>query len=321
MVNKIEISHRTILFTVFLFLGLWVIFQIKDIIALLFVSFILMTALRPSVDKLGKMRIPRLLAVLIVYLFLFLILGIATSFILPPFISQSVKLGARLPSYVNLVLPFLKIDLQTITSQIAPIGENLFKVIVGFFSNVFATLTIMIFTFYFLLEREKLERNLGQFMGEKAAEKTIAILQRVEQSLGAWVRGQVLLAGVIGVMTFAGLTLLGVDYVLPLSIIAAALEIVPILGPIISGIPAVLVALTISPFLALATVALYFIIHQSEGNIIVPLVMNKVTGLPPIATILALMIGGRLGGIVGAILAVPILVVLKTIFLSVSRSK
>jgi len=321
MTQKIEISHRTIIFTVFLLLGLWVLFEIRDIIILIFISFILMAALRPSVDRLGKMKIPRLLAVLIVYLFLFLVLGVATSFILPPFVSQSVKLSSRLPSYINFVLPFLKIDLQTITSQIAPIGENLLKVIVGFFSNVFATLTVIVFTFYFLLERKKLEENLGQLIGEKAAEKTVAILREVEESLGAWVRGQFLLAGLIGAMTFVGLTLLGIDYALPLSIIAGALEIVPILGPIISGIPAVLVALTTSPFLALATVALYFIIHQSEGNIVVPLVMNKIMGLPPIATILALMIGGRLGGIVGAILAVPLLMVLKTILLAFLKNK
>ena len=150
-------------------------------------------------------------------------------------------------------------------------------------------------------------------MGDEAAKKVMTIWLKVEERLGAWVRGQVTLAFTIGLSTFFGLTLLGIPYTFPLAILAGLLEIVPIIGPIIAAIPAILVAFTISPLLALATAALYFIIQQVEANLVVPLVMRKAVGLPPLVTIIGLMIGGKLGGIGGAILAIPIFVTLETI--------
>ena len=150
-------------------------------------------------------------------------------------------------------------------------------------------------------------------MGDDLGDRLVIVVKDIEERLGAWVRGQLLLALIIGLASYLGLFILGISYVLPLALIAGILEMVPIIGPIISAIPAIIVALTVSPGLALAVAALYIIIQQLENNLIVPTVMHKVLGMPPLAILLALMVGGRLGGVVGIILAVPVLLVIQTV--------
>ena len=211
------------------------------------------------------------------------------------------------------VLPYWNIDARSISQQIAPISENIVKLTVGIFSNLLTTLTVLVFTFYFLLERRKLEDMLAQTMGVDAADRIVSTLKEVESRLGAWVNGQIFLMILIGVSVYIGLTVLHVEFALPLAIIAGVLEIVPMIGPIVSAVPAILVALTISPFLALSVGALYFIVQQVENNIFVPLVLKKSVGLSPIVTIFALMVGARLAGVVGAILAVPVVLVLQSL--------
>lgn len=313
MTSKIEISHRTIIFTVIFLLALWVLFQIKDILFLVFIAFILMTALRPLVDWLSWARIPKVLAILLIYAIVFGFFGISFAGAVPTLVIQSTKFIQELPTFLEKVLPYWNIDVRSLSQQIAPISENIVKLTVGIFSNLLTTLTVLVFAFYFLLERKKLENMLGQTMGEEAAARVTGTLAEIESRLGSWVNGQIFLMTLIGVCVYVGLTILHVEFALPLAIIAGLLEIVPMIGPIISAVPAVLVALTVSPFLALSVVALYFILQQVENNIFVPLVLKKSVGLSPIVTIFALMVGGRLAGVVGAVLAVPVVLVLQSI--------
>ncbi len=313
MPSKIEISHRTILFTIFFLIFLWFLIQIEEILFLVFVAFILMSAISPFADNLEKFHIPRAISVLMIYVLLIVLIAFAGNSIIPPLITQTIRLGDNLPGYVKSILPFASFDIQSFTQQITPVGENLLKVTVGLFSNIITLFTLFVITFYLILERKNLKSHLSIFMGDEVAKRIMNIWLKVEERLGAWVRGQATLALVIGLGTYFGLSLLGIPYTFPLSILAGILEIVPIIGPIISAIPAILVAFTISPLLALATAALYFIVQQLESNFVVPLVMRRAVGLPPLVTLIVLMIGGKLGGIGGAILAIPIFVTLETI--------
>ncbi len=313
MTSKIEISHRTIIFTVALLIGLWVILQIRDILFLLFISFILMSALRPIVELLARIKIPRIVAILLIYSVIFGLFGFSLAGAIPSLVMQSTKLVQELPIVVSRVLPYWDIDIRSISQQIAPISENVVKVTVGIFSNVITTLTVLVFTFYFLLERRHIEMFLTSVIGEDAARQTLDVLETIEQRLGAWVRGELFLMFCVGLFSYIGLTILHVDFALPLAIIAGLLEIIPMVGPILSAIPAVLVALASSPFLALSVVALFFIVQQVENNLIVPFVMKKSVGLSPLVTIVSLMIGGKLMGVTGAILAVPVVLVLQAI--------
>ncbi|PIP32443.1 hypothetical protein COY59_02380 [Candidatus Gottesmanbacteria bacterium CG_4_10_14_0_8_um_filter_37_24] len=319
--SRVEISHRTIIFTVLFLIGLWLLLQIKEIIYLVFVAFILMSAFKPLVEKLEHFRVPRAMAIFMIYILIVGSLGYVGSSVIPPLISQSIRLGESIPGYIKTVLPLYTLDSQTITQQLTPLGQNIFKVTIGLFSNIVSFFTILVISFYLLIERKHLEFFLGGFMGLEGSKRLLLILHKVEERLGAWVRGQLTLAFVIGFATFIGLTLLDIPYVLPLSISAGILEIVPTIGPIISAIPAILVALTISPIFALIVAALYFLIQQAENHLIVPFVMKTVVGLPPLVTIIALLIGAKLSGIEGALLAVPVVVTVETIIAEYSKLK
>lgn len=317
-IQKIEISHRTIVFTVIFLIGLWLIVQIRDIILLLFVSFILMSALHPVVEWLERFYLPRVAAIILLYFIGFVAFAIATSTIIPPLITQSVRLANQLPSFIASLLFFLDlrgINLETFTSQLGPLTQNIFRLTIGIFNNLFAVLTTLVFTFYFLLERKNLAGYLETLVGSQAGVSAIKTIYKIENRLGAWVRGELLLMSIVGILTYLGLLILELEFALPLALIAGLLEIVPVMGPIVSAIPAIIVALATapSPILALAVAGLYFIVQQLENNVIVPIVMRQAVGLSPVVTLLALLIGGKLGGVGGAILAVPIVVTLQVI--------
>lgn len=308
-VPKVEISHRTILFTIAVIAGIWLFLQVRDIVYLLVISFLVMTALRPLVEGLARFKVPRVIAIFAIYIIVFGFIGLSIASSVPLLMVQVTRFISVLPSFVSRVMPYWDVDPKIFTQQITPIGENVIRVTVGIFSNIITTLTVLVFTFYFLLERRNMRRYLLDTVGDKYGPDLLTILAEAEQRLGAWVRGETILMVTIGVATYIGLSMLHVEFALPLAIIAGILEIVPMVGPIISAIPAVLVAITISPILALSVAALYFIIQQVENHAIVPFVMKKSVGLSPLVTIVALMIGARLAGVMGAVLAVPVVLV------------
>ncbi|MEK7577926.1 MAG: AI-2E family transporter [Patescibacteria group bacterium] len=316
MITKVEISHKTIVFTLLLLASIWFILQIGDLLLLLFISFILMSGLRPLVDGLERKRVPRIIAILLIYIVVFGFLGGALAGIVPALGAQSGNFVKELPLFINRTFPAYSIDFQSILGQIAPVGENLLKFTVNLFSNIIAILTLLTFTFYFLLERKHLQDMLIGLLGAGLGTHVFGITTRVEKRLSAWVLGQLVLMLFIGGIVYIGLFFLGIEFAIPLAVLAGLLEMVPTVGPILSAVPAILVAFSHSPVLALSVLALYIIVQQVENNILVPLIMKRSVGLSPVLTILALMIGGRFAGIAGAILAVPILLTIQEIIVS-----
>jgi predicted PurR-regulated permease PerM len=144
------------------------------------------------------------------------------------------------------------------------------------------------------------------------------LFSRMQKRIGAWLRGQIILGLLVGTAVYIGLSLLGVKYALLLAIIAAFLEVVPYVGPVLSLIPAAIIGFAQSPVTGLLVVGVYFIVQQLENNLFVPKVMQKVTGLNPVVSIIALMVGIKFGGLIGAILSIPvatmIAVVLEDLF-------
>lgn len=321
MPTKIEISYKTILFTFGILGLLWLLWQIQEIILILYLVFILMSALRPLVESLERFRIPRVFSILFIYAIFISLLGFVGGAVVPPFVAQTIRFWQRLPEILGQVIPTISLDWGFVGRELTPVGGNILRLSLGIFSNIISLVTFLVLTFYFLLERKRLDETFSGLFGLEVKQKIIKVLAKIEERLGSWVRGQLILMIVIGVASYIGLTLLGIDYALPLAITAGFLEIIPIAGPIISGVPAVLVALTVSPALGLAVVALYFIIQQLENHLLVPTVMRKTVGLAPVVTLVALMIGGKLGGIAGALLAVPTVLIIQTIINEVALQK
>lgn len=313
MPARFEVSTRTIIYIFLIVAGTWLVFQIRDILLLLFISFIFMSAMRPGVDTLERRKIPRIIAVLMIYVVVIGVLVLFGTLIVPPLVSETVRLANNLPQYLGTMPDYINANVNSFFAQLAPITQNLAKITIGVFSNIVTVFTVLVLNFYFLLEHKQLHQFLDMFVGKETGDNVARVIHKIEDRMGAWVRGELLLMLIIGLMSYLGLTILGVNYALALAILAGLLEVVPFIGPIISAVPAVLVAFTISPGLAVAVIALYFIIQQFENNLIVPSVMQKAVGIPPLASLLALMIGGKLGGTIGIVLAVPLLLVIQSI--------
>lgn len=310
--HRIDISHKTIFFATGFFLLLWALFLIRDIILLLFVAVIFMSALAPIVDFLTKFKIPRALAIATTYLVIFSVIGTLLYIVINPLTEQTLHLSQTLPRTIEKALPPGSIDKNFLQQELTAFSKNALTFTVEIFSNFITIISIAVLTFYLLLERGKLDHLVSQFFIGKE-EKVVGIVKKVEEKLGSWLRGQVVLSLIIGVLAYAVLSILNVPYALPLAILAGLMEVVPVIGPIISAIPAVLIAYLASPALALMVAGSYFVIQQLENHLIVPQVMKKAVGLNPLIVILAVAIGGRLLGIAGALLAVPITVVLQIV--------
>jgi predicted PurR-regulated permease PerM len=320
MIRKIDISHRTIIFITVFLLGLWLIYLIKDLLLILFVAVILMSALSPWVRILNKFKLPRGLSIAITYIIIVTAIGSLIAIIIPPFLEETRRLFLTLPPRLDYLFQVLSIDRSVLDSQLAAISSNAFSITLSIFDNLLTLIFLLVLTFYLLLEKEDVEsRAAALFVGRE--ERVKKLLVRIEEKLGSWLRGQLLLSLIIGVLTYIGLIFLGIPYALPLAVIAGILEVVPVIGPIISAIPSILIALTFSPILSVGVAAMYFVIQQLENHLIVPQVMKRAVGLNPLIVILAVAIGSRLLGLSGALLGVPIAVVLQIIVTEVVEDR
>ncbi|MEI6690479.1 MAG: AI-2E family transporter [bacterium] len=314
-IKNINITNSTIFRIASFILGLWFLFQIRSIIVTLFVAFIFMTAIRPLVHRAAKIKIPSIVIVLALFIIFIGIASILVASLIPAVMIETKSLIQNLPNYM-LVLESkwgLPINQDLISGQLTGIPSNILSIAAGAFGNILTVLAVFFMTYYLLIERPHLHKYLSRFFGKNDAEhKAEIFVQEVENRVGGWVRGELILMLIIGVMTYIGLLLLGIPYALPLAILAGLLEAVPNIGPTISAIPAILFGLTISPLTGLGALAMSILIQQLENNLIVPKVMEAATGVAPLATFIVLMIGFTLGGITGAVLAMPVYLVVST---------
>ena len=315
MPRKIEISYRTIVFTAFFLILLWLLFQIRQILIGLFIAVVLMAAINPVIDRMERFKIPRLLGILLIYVLIFVLFGVIVGGVVPPLIDQTRTLVIRLPEYIEgISVPIFGqrlIDFQF--SQLGSLPTNLVKISFSIFSNFLSGLLILVITLYLLLERKNLNRYLHVLFGGDGEVKAEKLIKEIESQLGGWVRAEMTLMVIIAAMTYVGLRLLGIDFALPLALLAGLLEVFPNFGPALSSIPAILAGLAVSPIMALAVAALYFLIQQIENIFVVPQVMSREAGVNPLVTIVALAVGFSLAGIIGAVLAVPVVLMAKVI--------
>jgi predicted PurR-regulated permease PerM len=313
--QKVEISYKTIIFTALLGIGLYIAWIFRDIFLLLFVCLLLTEALNPTISKLEKLKIPRTLAIIIVYLVILAIISVSIAGIIPIFVEQTPGLIQALPNALQNFKIFgtPAIDFSSQFKLLESLPSEIAKTAVSLFSNLLTGLLTLVITFYLLHERKNIDRYSLNFFGNLGREKVLKIINLLENRLGSWVTGELLLMTIIGLLSYVAYFILGLNYAVPLAIVAGLMEIVPNIGPIITTIIAGLVGLTISPLTALLTVLAGLIIHQSENNFITPKIMKEAVGLNPLITILAIAMGAKLAGIIGAVLAIPVFLTIQII--------
>ncbi|MDP1884485.1 MAG: AI-2E family transporter [Candidatus Moranbacteria bacterium] len=325
--RQVEISMGVVFRTVLLVIAIWFLFMIREVLALLFVAILIVTAIDPIVDHLQKKKIPRTLGVSAVYAALALLIVAAVSFIMPPLISQSADFAGKIPSYLQGIGSYtgsansyfhdhsIALNVQQIAdslnNEIASLPRTIFSETVGLVHNVISVIIVLVMAFYMTVKEDGIKKFIISITPEKHKDYAASLTDRAELKIGKWVQGQFFLMFIIFVIDFVGLSIIGIPYALPLAIFAGIMEIVPYVGPIVSAVPGIILGLLISPMTGLITLLLYFFAQQFESHIVVPQVMKKAVGLNPIAVILALLIGLKLGGILGAILSIPLATVVS----------
>lgn len=315
MVRKIEISHKTIIFTAIFVLGLWLLYYLRTIIFELFIAFLLMTMMEPLVTFFEKIKIPRILSIALTYVIVIGIFGGTVALIAPTLAQQTTNFINALPSYLsNIGIDTSNGNLSSeLINQLGNVSGKVLNFTFSVFSNVLSVLTVLAFTFYLLLTHNNFLGQIELWFGEERGRKIGKIATAIEERLGKWVRGQLLLMLSVGLGTYLGLLLIKVPYALPLAILAGLFEIVPILGPVIAAIPAALIGFGISPLTGIGVIALSFLVNQLENYILVPKIMQKSTGISPLLVLIAIATGAKLAGVVGVIMAVPFVIMLQVV--------
>jgi len=304
-------------------LVLAVLYVAREALMLIYISALIAMGFSPLVGLIqrpshGRIRLSRTFAILAIYLTIVGALVLVALAVVPPAIAQGRELWARVPELFDDFQRFLiryRLMTRPVTLQEAvlnaPAGSGGNAVSSALFAissligGVFGVVTILILSFYLLIEAEPLFHYLIRFVpADKRAQVGAAARESVLK-VSAWLRAQLTLAGVMGVFAAVGLGLMGEPYFYVIALIAAIGETIPIVGPIIGGVTAVAVAIATSPRLAVTVGIYFFILHQLESNILVPKIMERRVGVSPVAVLIALLVGGALLGLIGAILAIP----------------
>jgi len=329
---KISINTGTILRVVAFILAAILIYVLRDILIILIVALLVATVIDPFADLVQKHKLPRGVAVIISYFLVTVVMAGALVLIVPSVYEQSQNLfdeyspviDGLLGDKINLgtfsSIDILNQDAVSIVKTLRQSGAGdafaqLFTAISGIFGGLLAVILVLILGYYMTVEEHALRSGLELITPKKHEDFIDAFLKEGRRKVGFWLRGQLLLMLIIGLLYYAVLTILGVPFALVLAVLGGLLEIVPYLGPNLAALPAVLIAFSISPALAVLVVVSYFLIQQLEADILTPKIMQKVTGVNPIVSIVGIMVGYQIAGVIGALLAIP-LAVLGTVFVS-----
>jgi|WetSurMetagenome_2_1015567.scaffolds.fasta_scaffold12884_4 predicted PurR-regulated permease PerM len=315
----IDISPSTIFWILVVIGSILFISSISKILILLFASLIIAFSVDPLIQKLETKKIPRALSSIVVLIVVFTAFGFVISTLISPIAGQSQQLIQKLPDFVNKILPY-KLNFSDFSSQLSSVPGKFVNIALDTVSGAISVLAVIVICYYLLQERNHLKDYLKFWFGEKS-EAYYTIVTDLESQIGLWFRGELFLMLIIGLMNYLGYIIIGTSYALPLALIAGLLEIVPNIGPIVATILAAIVGFSVSPIMGIGAVIVNLTVQQLENNFIVPIVMKRAAGLNPIVTIIAIMIGLRIGGPLMSILAIPLVLSIRVVLTHLKMNK
>ena len=312
---------------------LWALYLVRTPLQWISIRALFATGLAPLVNKIegqrswaiGKRRLPRPAAILVIYATVIGTLAGIGFAVVPPMVRQSQEFWTRLPQYMDdaqgrlaswgLISPdaSFKELLQQAPAGSGDVVTGVIGALWGFVGGIFGIVSILLLTFYLLVDSEKVFNLFVRLFPRRDRHRVSDISEMVAAKISAWLGGQMLLGLIIGTMSAIGFFFLGVPYFFVLAVIAGIGEMIPMVGPLLSAIPAVLVALTVSPGLGLAVAGFCWALQLIENNVLVPKVMGETVGLSAVTVIASLLIGSQLLGFVGALLAVPTAAIIQVL--------
>lgn len=340
--NPFTISTGTIIRFFLVAILLLAVYYISDVLLLVIAAIVFASAIEPAVRRLGRYHVNRVVAVIFIYLLIAIILGTLLIFFVPivatdligflnsvprtislqdlwsPVQTLGFHMGAAIPEGSVSLTDFIT-GLQTV---VIGTTDNAFQTASVLFGGFLGLILIVVLSFYLAVQDEGVADFLRIVTPVRRQGYIVDLWKRSQKKIGYWLQGQILLGVVVGVLVYLVLMVVGIPHALVLAILAAVFEIIPVFGPIISSVPAILVAFTTSGLgTGFLLIGLYIIIYQFESQLFYPLVVKKIVGISPIVVILALVIGAKLAGVLGAIIAVPLSAVLMEYVNDVDKSK
>ena len=329
---RVSITSGTIFTTLLIVVGVYLFWILRDLALLVLTSIIIASAIEPGVAFFIRYRMPRFIAALLIYVLVFGAIFAILYLFFPPIIADAAGFLTAMPRYldtINITTPLSNITntvsvvssqsqaqsyiqtLLSLQSLFTSSSGSVLQLLVTFFGGIFSLVLVVILSFYFALQDTGVDDFIRLIMPVKYEEYYVDLWKRSQKKIGLWMQGQILLSVIVGVLVYLGLLIIGVPYALLLAVFTAMVEIIPVFGSIIAGVVAVIVGYSDGGVAIAAIVAgLYIVVNQFESNLIYPLIVKKIVGIPPLLVIVALIAGYTLAGFLGAILSVPVSAVL-----------
>lgn len=306
------------------------------VVALLF-AVVIASGIEPGVRWFARWRVPRIVAVLLIYVIAIAVIVGALYLVVPPLVDEFNGFLQSVPRYQRILLQelrsfqglpfyaFVSGNAESIILNppvdLRSIGSGALDVFFAIFGGIFSGVIMVVVSFYLASQERGIEHFLRLVTPLRDENYVIDLWMRTHAKLGRWLRGQLLLGLAIGIVVYLALSILGIKYALSLALIAAIFELIPIIGPILAAVPAVFLGFLKGPELGLIVAVVYFLIQQLESHLLVPVVMRQAVGLNPLLVIIALLAGAKLGGIMGMFLAVPVASVLAEFVADTDRRR
>lgn len=335
---QVDISTASVFRAILVIVGVVVLYLLSDVVIIVLLSVVIASAVQPFVNWFVAKGGPRILGVLILYTLFVGVLATVSSLVLPSVLADLSNLTSYLPKvtqeisssldtvqqgaprYFDFVSELQNI-LEVLAGYLQQFSQSALNLAVSAFGGFFSFIAILVISFYMAVMKDGVPTFLAAVVPERYEAYVNDLWQRVEVKVGFWLQGQLLLALVVGLFVYIGLVLLGVKFALVFAILAMFLEMLPVAGPVLAAVPAVLIAFLQDPTLGLWTAVMFFAVQQAENHLLVPLVLGKTTGLNPVVVILSILIGWKLAGIVGALLGVPMATIVVEILDDMARLK
>ena len=340
---NLSISTGSIVRAVLIVVLFILIYILRDVVLIILAAIVIASAIEPGTRWFERRGITRIPSVLLIYVAAFLFIVSAFYFLVVPLFNESAQFLRSLPEYSeslteteqstnllssqgifgglskSLSLPAV---IQGVNKTLDNLSGGFLSTVDVFFGGVMSFLLIIVLSFYLAVQVDGVGKFLRVVTPVNSENYIVDLWRRSREKIGLWMQGQLLLAVIVAVLVFLGLTMLGVENALLLAFLAGIFEIIPLFGPILSAIPAIFIAFLDGGLsLVLLVIGLYIIIQQFENHLLYHLVVKKVVGVPPIISILALVIGAKLAGFLGILLSVPLATALIELLSDLEKRK
>lgn len=330
--QTISITTGTILKILAVLAAAWLLYYLRDLVIVIITAVVLASAIEPGVQFFKRYKVPRVIGIIIIYLFFIFFFFGAFYFFVPLVVHDLATFLSEVPTYLERMNAFTALGEYTSVFGVAPptvsseailaelrsgldstgLFSNAFTAVSSVFGGVLSFILIMVFTFYFAVNETGVSDFLRLIAPRKYEHYVINLWKRSRQKIGLWMQGQVMLGLLMGAFVYLGLTVIGVKHALLLAVLAAVFELIPVFGPTLAAVPAVVIGIANGGIgIGIAVIFLYVILQQFENHLLYPLVVTKVVGVPPLLVILALIIGAKLAGFLGILLAAPAAAVIQ----------